>query len=235
MSVGREEVDEMARIMAIMGGDHSEATKPKTPTMPNGDQAIMIQQGHTREDVSAMAKIMEGFSAVTGVQSFKSQYDIGKNNPVTSAVKESKTNRELKDALSVSTTEDGGMKVGNWVINKKLQEGLTGKQEALYYIKNGNSGEKIKASFVVFESAKSIVKRLNLGADLQDPIVKEIVDLEIKYRKTRQKALEEKRSYKKAEKSNDEFKMDLHEAKFDAAKAHALYYKERIRSIYQTL
>lgn len=236
MTVDKEQVDEMARIMAIMNGDHSEATKPKAPILPNGNQAILIQQGHTREDVNVMARIMEGFASATGVKSFKSAHDVG--NPMEASLKKvvrsSRENTELKEALSISQTEDGSMKIGNWEISKKLHEGLTGKEETLYYIRNGRTGEKIRASFVVFESAKAIVKRLNAGADLSDPIIKEIATLEIKYRRMRQKALQEKRSYHKAQKAADEFKMDLYEAKFDAAKGHAMYYKEKIRNIYQT-
>jgi hypothetical protein len=51
----------------------------------------------------------------------------------------------------------------------------------------------------------------------------------------RQKALEEKQLYHKAQRANDEFKQDLYEAKFDAAKGHAMLYKEKIRNLCVTV
>ena len=73
-----------------------------------------------------------------------------------------------------------------------------------------------------------MVKLLNNGADFTHPTIKKIAQHEIEYRNMRKRALEEKNNFQRAKKRKSEFKMNLYEAKFDAAKSKALLVRERI-------
>lgn len=227
------DINEMDRFRRILEGDRSEATKPSPQILPNGEEAILISTVPTSKDIGNMAAIMKNFAATTGVKSFTDLHDAG-GKAVSTLVENSQTHRSLKEALITQKT-DNGIKIGAWEITKSLKEGLTKKKETVYYIKNTNTSETIKASFLIIESAKSIVRLLNNGAMMRDPKIRLIAELEIKYRRLRDRALEEKLFWNRAKKNYNDFKMDLHEAKFEAARAHALYVKEKIKNIYYQL
>jgi len=164
------------------------------------------------------------------IKSFKNIQDVGQN-VMKQVVKESTFDRKLKNALITSKTDDG-LKIGVWEIRKSLREGLTKKEEVVYHIKNTATGEQVRASFMVLESAKAIIQLLSAGALMDNEQIREIASLEIEYHRLRERALHEKVCWHRAKKVNDEFKMDLYEAKFDAAKSKALYTKELIKNIY---
>jgi len=215
------DVNEMDRLRKIMDGDLTENTAPPPKILENGEEAIILTRGHTREDVTAMEKILNNFNAV----------DNAATNTVKELLQETKKDCQLKEAL-VTTESDLGAVIGAWEISKSLREGLTKKQETVYHIKNVNTGETIKAAFLILESARVIVRLLNQGVSINSSQVREIADFEIKYRRLRERALQEKLSWHRAKKNGDEFKQDLYEAKFDSSKANALYIKERIKNIY---
>lgn len=215
------DVSEMDRLRKIMEGDLSADTAASPKVLPNGEKAFIFTKTHSREDVSEMEKILQNFNSVE-----KSATDTIKE-----LLQETTKDRQLKEAL-ITTKSDDGVIIGAWEISKFLREGLTKKQETVYHVKNVNTGERVKATFLILESAKSIVRFLNQGVDTDSPQIKQIADLEIQYRRLRARALTEKLSWHRAKKSNDEFKCDLCEAKFDAAKMQALYIKERIKNIY---
>ncbi len=224
------DVNEMDRLMKIMGGDTSDSTKPAPKILENGEEAIVVSTTPTNKDVGDMAHIMENFAKTTGTKSFKNLHDVGEK-VMHQVVKEASSNRQLKSALMTTKTNDG-MKIGIWEIRKSLQEGLTKKEEVVYHVRNTNTDKKVQASFLVLESAKGIVRLLNTGALMDNKQIQEIATLEIEYRRLRERALHEKVCWHRAKKANSEFKMDLYEAKFDAAKSQALYTKEKIKNIY---
>lgn len=231
MSISTQsDVNDMDRLMKIIGGDISEATKPAPTILENGEEAMVLSKNPTRKDVGDMAKIMENFASTTGVKSFKSVHDVGQK-VIKQVVKDSSTDRRLKNALITSKT-DNGMKIGIWEIRKALREGLTKKEEVVYYIRNTSTGKQIQASFLVLESAKAIIGLLSAGALMDNEQIQKIASLEIEYRRLRECALHEKVYWHRAKKAKNEFKMDLYEAKFDAAKSMALYTKERLKNIY---
>ncbi len=224
------DVDEMDRFRKILAGDRSEATKPAPKILENGEEAIVLS---TVPDAGAMAKIMEKFASTTGVKSFKNMYDVGEN-VMESIVDDSSRNRKLKESLATTSTNDG-MQIGVWEIRKSLKEGLTKKNEAVYNIRNVSTGQNIKASFLIIESAKTIIRLLSAGATMDDARIRNIAKMEIEYRRFREKALTEKQYWHRAKRQDNELKMDLYEAKFDAAKSKALYVRERIRNLYHQL
>ena len=224
------DVGEMDRLMKILGGDTSEATKPPPQILENGEEAIVLSKNPSNKDVDDMAKIMENFATTTGIKSFTNLHDVGEK-VMKQVVKDSAIDRQLKNALMTSKTNNG-MKIGVWEIRKSLREGLTKKEEVVYHIRNTNTGEQVRASFMVIESAKAIVQLLSTGAIMDNKQIQEIASLEIEYHRLRERALHEKICWHRAKRIDDEFKMDLYEAKFDAAKAKALYTKERIKNIY---
>lgn len=221
MTVTPEDVNEMERIQRILNGEISEKTAPKQKPLPNGEEPVVLSKGPTKHDVAAMEKILQNLNNV----------ETGANNTVKTLMEDSATDKALREAL-VTTQEEDGPVIGAWQIQKNLREGLTKKEETVYHIKNVNTGEAVKASFLILESAKLIVNMLNQGADLRNPKIREVAEMEIKYRRLRENALEEKLAWHRANKKNDQFKRDLYEAKFDAAKAKALYYKEKIKNLY---
>lgn len=230
-----DEIKEMERLNRIMNGERpapTAASRTISAGAPDPN-AIILQKGPTAEAVSDMAKIMESFSGATGVKSFKSLHD-GAAQAVNALVDESQSMPELRDALITEQT-NRGVRVGAWEISKHEREGLTPKPEFFYSVHNVNTGQKIKASFMITESARVVVKLLNNGADFSHPVIKQIAQHEIEYRTARKRALEERRFWQRAKKKNSEFKMNLYEAKFDAAKTKALLIRERVINIYNTL
>lgn len=231
------DVDEMDRLRKIMAGDvDARAPLPKQISDGRGGQqeAIVLSKHPTSADISDMAKIMENFSKATGVKSFKSVHDVG-SQAVQTLVDNSANNRSLKEALITEKTKDGGVKIGAWEIRKRQQESLTKQPETVYYIKNTNTNETIKAKFLVLEGVRAIIKLLNQGVQFSDPKIKEIVQLEIRYRNLKQKALTEKIMWARAKKNKNELKKELYEIKFDAVKSKALLIKEQIKNIYYRL
>ncbi len=230
-----QEVAEIKRLTSILEGKRPEPTELTyiSDTGTSNPDGVLLSKGPTRADNEAMAKILSKFSATTGITKFKT-VDNGVTDIVSNLVETAQTDRELREAL-ITKKEDNAVQIGAWKIKKHLRENVIGKDETIYRISNATTNQTIKASFLVLESARTVVKLLNQGAEVSHPVIKQIAELELKYRKQRQKALEERRSWHRAKKSNDEFRQDLYEAKFDAAKSKALLTREQIRNIYYTL
>ena len=232
----QDEIKEMERLSRILNGERPEPTAAAYTTSSGAPDpnAIILSKGPTSADISDMKRIMENFSGATGVQSFKNLHDVEKTatRAVKTLVDESHNTPELRDALRTSQTNNG-VCIGAWEITKHLDESRSSaaKSEYIYRIHNVNTGQKIKASFLIVESAHAMVKLLNGGSDITHPTIKKIASYEIEYRNLRKKALEEKMNYQRAKKRNKEFKMNLYEAKFDAAKTRALLVRERIINI----
>jgi len=228
----RGEIDEMERLARILKGERPPPTVTSATTSagaPNPD-AIILQKGPTREDVSDMAKIMENFSDATGVKNFRSMAD----GVVKTLVDDSQHSPELREALTTDKT-DTGVRIGAWEISKHKRQDVSDKPEVIYRVHNINTYQKIKAPFLIFESARAVVKLLNNGVGFTHPTIKKIAQFEIDYRAARNRALEEKRSWRQAKKINSEFKMNLYEAKFDAAKTKSLLIRERVINLYNQL
>lgn len=231
----RGEVDEMDRLARILRGERPPPTVVSATTSagaPNPD-AIILQKGPTSKDVSDMAKIMGHFSEATGIKSFRTMAD-GATNTVKVLVEDSQTSPELREALITDKT-DSGIRIGAWEISKHQRESVSIKSEFIYRVHNINTGQRIKAPFLILESARAVVKLLNNGVDLGHPTIRKVAQFEIEYRNARSRALEEKRSWQRAKKINSNFKMNLYEAKFDAAKTKALLVRERVINLYNQL
>lgn len=232
--VDRAEVEEMERLSRILKGERPAPTVTSATTSagaPNSD-AIILQKGPTTEDVSDMANIMKNFAGATGVKSFTHVNDAA-NSAVETLVEEAQNAPELREALITEQTNNG-VKIGVWEITKHLREGVS-KKEHIYRVHNTVTGKKIKASFLILESARAMVKLLNNGADFTHPTVKKIAEYELEYRQMRKKALEEKVFWQRAKENHSKFKMSLFEAKFDAAKTRALLARERIINLYNQI
>ena len=232
------EIQEMERLSRILDGERpapTAATLTTSAGAPNPD-AIILQKGPSSADVDDMSKIMQRFSSVTGVKSFKNLHDVEQSatDTVKTLINESQNQSELREALRTSQT-DNGVCIGAWEITKHAQNTTSSKPNYIYRVHNSNTGQKIKASFLIAESAHAVVKLLNSGVDITHPTIKKIAKYEIEYRNYRRMALEEKDNYQRAKKKNREFKMNLYEAKFDAAKSKALLVRERIINIYHQI
>lgn len=230
-----QEVAEIKRLTAILEGKRPEPTELTyiDDTGSSNPDGVLLSKGPTRADNKAMAKILSKFSETTGITKFKT-VDDGVTDVVSNLVETAQIDRELREAL-ITKKEDNAVKIGAWKIKKYLRENVLGKNETIYRVSNATTNQTIKASFLVLESARAVVKLLNQGVEASHPTIKKVAELELTYRKQRQKALEERRSWHRAKKLNDEFKKDLYEAKFDAAKSRALLTRELIRNIYYTL
>lgn len=231
----RSEIDEMERLSRIMKGERPAPTAASATTSAGAPDpnAIILQTGPTTADVSDMANIMKNFSGATGIKSFKSLYD-NASNTVDVLVDDAQVTPELREALITEQT-DTGVRIGAWEISKHQRDGITQKPDFFYRVHNINTGQKIKASFMVLESARAVITLLNNGASFSHPTIKKIAQYEIDYRTARKKVLEEKYFWQRARKKNSEFKMNLYEAKFDAAKSRALLIRERIINLYHTV
>lgn len=230
-----QEVAEIKRLSAILEGKRPEPTELTyiSDTGTANPDGVFLSKGPTRADNKAMAEILSKFGETTGITKF-STVDDGVTDVVSTLVETAQVDRELREAL-ITKKEENAVKIGAWRIKKHLRENVIWKKETIYRVSNVTTNQIIKASFLVLESARTVVKLLNQGADVSHPVIKKIAELELTYRKQRQKALEERRSWHRAKKANDEFKKDLYEAKFDAAKSRALLTRELIRNTYYTL
>ena len=231
----RDEVNEMDRLSRILKGERIAPTAVSATTSAGAPDpnAIIFQEGPTTDDIADMAKIMENFSGATGVKSFRSINDAA-TSVVETLVDESQNVPELREAL-ITTQTNNGIQIGVWEISKHLREGVTSKKEYIYLVHNTNTGKKIKASFLIAESAMAMVKLLNAGADFNHPSVKKIAQYEVEYRQARKRALEEKVFWQRAKSNHSNFKMSLYEAKFDAAKTKALLIRERVINLYNQI
>jgi len=233
--IDRAEVDEMERLNRIMAGERPPPTATSATTSagaPNPD-AIILSKAPTSTDISDMANIMKNFAGATGIKSFRQVNDAA-DNAVETLVEEAQNAPELREAL-ITTQTDNGIKIGVWEITKHLREGVTSKKEHVYKVHNTITGKKIKASFLISESAMAMVKLLNNGADFTHSKVKQIAQYEVEYRQMRKRALEEKVLWQRAKENHSKFKMSLFEAKFDAAKSRALLVRERVINLYNQI
>lgn len=236
LSPSQNEKDQMKRLMQIASGKIPTVAEENARRIAEDPNAPIYLPGKgviTREDTSEMTKIMENYSSATGVKSFRSIHDDAAA-VVSSLVDDSYNDKELKEALLTQST-DRGVKIGAWEIYKSQREGLTKKPENVYNIVNVNTNENVKASFMILESAKAVVALLNRGIGAKDSQIQEIAKLELSFRRLREKALHEKMNWHRANRNDDEFKKDLYEAKFEAAKSQALYIKEQVKNIYHRL
>lgn len=231
----RDDVNEMDRLSRILKGERPAPTAASATTSAGAPDpnAFIIQHGPTAEDTASMANIMRNFSKTTGVESFRSLHDKA-NKVVSTLVNEAQNEPTLRDALVTEQTETG-IRVGAWEISKHTREGDSTTPETFYRVHNTNTAQRIKAAFLISESALTVVKLLNEGANMQHPTIRQIARYELDYRQARKKTLEEKRSYNRAKKTGSNFKQDLYEAKFDAAKMRALLIRERVINLYITL
>lgn len=228
----REDVDEMTRLSRILNGERIPPTAASATTSAGAPDpnAVILSKVPTSEDVSDMANIMKSFAGATGTTSFTALHDTAAD-AVEQLVEESQNAPALREAL-ITTQTDNGIKIGVWEITKYLREGATSKNEYIYKVHNSVTGKKIKASFLIVESAMGMVKLLNGGADFSHPTIRKIAQFEVEYRNSRKRALEEKVLYQRAKAKHSNFKMSLYEAKFDAAKTKAQLIKEQVKNLY---
>ena len=213
MVVDRKDVDEMERFRQIMEGKKPEpASNPVTDEVP-----FVLEQGPSKADISQMAgllKIME--------------------TSANTVVKTANTDRTLKEALETKPLSNGAI-IGNWSITKHKRDGVTNKKENYYKIFNPNTGEQINEEIFILEAAKALVKMLNCGMMINDHEVTKVIQEDTEYQRLRLKALHEKYNWHKVKNTDNEWKQDLFEAKFDAAKHHAAFKREQIKNIYLKL
>jgi hypothetical protein len=216
----------------ILNGERVSAPSASIQRMDScgSSAAIMGPSGPTKEDVDDMKRIMETYSNLSGVSSFKQLHD-NATNVVASLKERSNDSHELREALTTEKTERG-VKIGAWEIIKKSRQTRTGATESYFRVHNPNTGQTIKAPFLISESARTIVKLLNNGADLNHPTVRRIAQLEMDYRAAKDRALEEKSYLLRAREKNREFKINLYEAKYEVSRTRALLIREQIKNIF---
>lgn len=235
MVVSREEVNEMERLRRVLNGDRSAKPSSAIKTMDSGSSPILdgVSTGVTQQDISEMSKILKNFSDATGVQSFKKLHD-NATNVVAELKNRSNTSVELREALVTEKTDDG-VKIGSWKIIKGTRQSSLGNPESYFRVHNVDTGQRIKAVFLVSESAMSVIKILNGGADIRHPTIQKIARLEMDYRSAKERALQEKQYLLRAKEKNREFKINLYEAKYEVSRTRALLIREQIKNIFLSI
>lgn len=211
-----EEINEMDRLRRIMEGDLN-ASKESSP-LKGGTTApvdpLISGPGVTAEDIAAMGEILKKMN----------------NAIMAPLVEEASQDSELRSAL-VTEAVDNGFKIGSWTVQKIVQEGVTGKDEVFYKVYGEKTGEFFQKPFKLHEAATAVVKLMNHGHDINSSQVEELLKLDQEYQRLRLKALEEKARWRRVQGTDMEWKQDVYEAKFDAAKSRALYIKERVKNM----
>lgn len=218
MIVSATELNEMKKLQYILRGE----TPPPELSAPmnSGTGAEMEMPLSTipgKQEISQMTnllKIMEGETS--------------------SMINESHTNPKVREALTTVKTPRG-IQIGSWELVTMIHEGVNAKDETYYSIMNADNNQRINEEIFDHTAAMTVVRLLNYGANVNDANIHKVIKLDEEYQRLRLKAMQEKYNWHKVKNTDNEWRQDLFEAKFDVVKMNALLIKEKIKNLSLTL
>lgn len=211
MSVTPEERDAMQRLLDMMDGK-----EPSTP-MPRqnfaSDTVELAGAGQvTKRDVDAMAMVLNKLNSVTQ-----------------SVINESHRDPNLQEALETQRN-DHGVKIGSYqIMIKEDQKRLAGKQYySIYHVK---SNDVIANDITLYETALTVVKLLNSGKYVNEPIIRRLFEADDRYTAHKSDAVRFKARARKSDISGDLAKKDVYESRYQASIDNAMGYKKAIKKL----
>jgi hypothetical protein len=215
MAVSPRDVEEMARIRAILLGGEGITSEP--PARVRVDETLTTSQDPTDD----MANIMKMFNA--GASNPRASNAL--NDSISRVRESASSDRRLRDALATERTDDG-MKMGSWEI-KVNEEGTT----KYYDVVNIHTKEPIAIDLSLYESALALAKLLNFSVGINSPKIREVLDLEEKYAKVRQDAAIFRVRMKQRTEAQDFSRAAIAEDRYNEARTEALALRESIIAI----
>lgn len=215
MTVSRESVDAMTRILSIMNGDAPPAPAPaRAPSRQGVPSAMPIYNsppiGPSDSDKQQMAEILARFHAAT-------------DGSVKRLVTESRRDPSLREALDIElVTGSPAARIGNWKIAAVEQ----GNRKTYDVTRADDSGERIAQDLTLYEAALALVRMLNQGKAINSSIVLELLRDEQTYASALHDAVLFKR---RLNEDRDSKRKQVFEARYSEARARAVQARERIK------
>ncbi len=212
MTVSSEEKDAMQRLLDVMEGKKPSSSATLPANHGSSDMELAGAGQVTQRDIDAMSQVLAKLNTVTQQVVYESEQD-----------------PQLRSAM-VTERNDGGVKVGSYqIMIKEDEKRLAGKQ--YYSIYHTRTNDIIADDLTLYETALTIVKVLNSGRYVNDPLVRKLFDADDRYTSHRTDAIRFKARMKQAERRGDESKMDVYESRYQVAIDNAMTFKKDIKKL----
>jgi hypothetical protein len=144
-------------------------------------------------------------------------------DPAGLMVERAKGDRELREAMMTSVNDDG-VRIGKYqIVVNENDAGLKS-----FDITNAKTAEAIATDLTLYEAARGIVRHLNEGLMINSREIREILNTEAIYGRSRQNAAEARERQRVYERRNDPSKANLMEARYSDSLAKAKAAKARL-------
>lgn len=233
----RQDVDSMKRLRQIMnGGSNVPAqSRPQVhegvhrggqyraapPPPPQYNQSSYMG-GYAPADVNGMKDTLERFYAAQGG---KDHYKIMESD------RTPMSKRQLSETVTESRAVERQISGGTYESRTRLEETSTGKTRKRYDVVDTSSRSYVYENFVNPETAQAIAKFLNKGLSESDKRVKEVLELEEEFTRSRSDAARFKKHYTRSIELGESEAGAVFAKKFKTAKAEALAAQESLKSI----
>jgi hypothetical protein len=211
MGVSQQDKDEMSKFLAILDGKKV----PKTVYESNTPRPVELAgPGQTTQaDVAAMANVLKSLNKIS-------------DNVVTQLVEDTKFDSETREAMITEKT-DTGVKIGHYEINVfQANSRIAGKQ--YYQIVNSTTKEIIAQDISLYETARTVVKKLNQGKFVNHPEIRKLFEYDDIYSSQKVDALRFKKLMSQV---NNEFKRDLYESRYQASVDRCMQAKKAVQKM----
>lgn len=212
VSVTPEERDAMQRLLEVMEGKAPSVPSPKAEQYGAPDTELAGAGQVTQRDIDAMSQVLAKL-----------------NNVTQQVVYESEQDPHLRNAINTERNDDG-VKVGSYqIMIKEDEKRLAGKQ--YYSIYHTKTNDIIADDLTLYETALTIVKILNSGRYVNDPVVRKLFEADDRYTSHRTDAIRFKARMKQAENRGDDAKRDVYESRYQVAIDNAMGFKKDIKKL----
>lgn len=209
-----EETNAMKRLMEMMEGKTPSAPAHSTSVSKTTEQQIELSgPGQiTSSDINAMADVLSKL-----------------NNVTQQVLYEGDTDHKFKQDVS-TVRNDRGVKVGNYqIMIKEDTKRLAGKQYySIYHVK---TEDVIADDLTLYETALNVVKMLNSGKYVNDPVIRKLFEADDNYTSQRTDAIRFKYRMRKAEQEGDYAKLDVYESRYQTSISNAMNHKKTIKNL----
>lgn len=211
MNVSPEEKAAMQRLLEVMEGKNP---APPAQSVRYGSPDVELAGAGqvTQRDIDAMSDVLNKLNNVTQQVIYE-----GENDP------------QLRTAI-VTERNENGVKVGNYqIMIKEDEKRLAGKQ--YYSIYHTRTNDIIADDLSLYETALTIVKVLNSGRYVNDPLVRKLFEADDRYTAHRTDAIRFKARIKQAERRGDLSKRDMYESRYQVSIDNAMSFKKDIKKL----
>ena len=211
MTVSPEERDAMQRLLDVMEGK-APSTPMQAANRVSADTELAGAGQVTQRDIDAMSQVLAKLNNVTQQVLYEGEQD-----------------PQLRSAIATHRNDDG-VKVGSYqIMIKEDEKRLAGKQ--YYSIYHTRTNDIIADDLTLYETALTIVKVLNSGRYVNDPLVRKLFDADDRYTSHRTDAIRFKARMKQAERRGDDSKRDVYESRYQVAIDNAMTFKKDIKKL----